>query len=105
MKAFLSLLGAGRIAALVCCAILAAAAVFLKFCVPGYSFSALVCLCLIAIILFYTLIPLVGLKLPAFAKAAKLAVTIILAVGLLVVGITEGIIIHASFGNPEEPVD
>ncbi len=29
----------------------------------------------------------------------------ILAVGVLVVGITEGIIIHASFGNPEEPVD
>ena len=33
------------------------------------------------------------------------AVTVILAVGVLVVGITEGIIIHASFGNPEEPVD
>lgn len=105
MKSFLSLLGPGRIAALVCCALLALAAIFLKFCVPGYSFSALVCLCLIAIILFYTFFPLVGLKHPVFAKAATVIVTAVLAVGLLVVGITEGIIIHASFGNPEEPVD
>ena len=105
MKAFFSLLGPGRIAALVCCALLAAAAVFLKFCVPGYSFSALVCLCLIAIILFYGFFPLVGLKFPVFAKVTKTVVTIILAAGLLVVSITEGVIIHASFGNPEEPVD
>ena len=105
MKAFFHLLGAGRIAALICCGVLAVAALFLKFAVPGYSFSALVCLCLIGIILFYTLFPLVGLKFPAFAKAAQTAVTVILTVGALVVGITEGIIIHASFGNPGEPVD
>ena len=105
MKSFLSLLGAGRIAALVCCGVLAVAALLLKFAVPGYSFSALVCLCLAAIILFYALIPIAGLKLPGFAKAAKIVVTVILAVGLLVVSITEAIIIHASFGNPEEPVD
>ena len=105
MKAFFHLLGAGRIAALICCGVLAVAALFLKFAVPGYSFSALVCLCLIGIILFYTLFPLVGLKFPAFAKVVQTVVTVILAVGVLVVGITEGIIIHASFGNPEEPVD
>lgn len=52
MKAFFHLLGAGRIAALICCGVLAVAALFLKFAVPGYSFSALVCLCLIGIILF-----------------------------------------------------
>ena len=105
MKAFLSFLGGGRIAALVCCGVLAVAALFLKFAVPGYSFSALVCLCLIGIILFYALFPLVGLKFPVFAKAVQTAVTVILAVGVLVIGITEGVIIHASFGNPEEPVD
>ena len=81
MKAFFHLLGAGRIAALICCGVLAVAALFLKFAVPGYSFSALVCLCLIGIILFYTLFPLVGLKFPAFAKAVQTAVTVILAVG------------------------
>ena len=105
MKTFFHLLGGGRIAALVCCGVLAVAALFLKFAVPGYSFSALVCLCLIGIILFYTLFPLVGLKFPVFAKVVQTAVTVILAIGVLVIGITEGIIIHASFGNPEEPVD
>ena len=99
MKAILSLLGPRRIAALVGCAVLAVAAFILKFCVPGYSFSALVCLCLIAIILFYTLMPLVGLQFPALAKAVTIAVTIVLILGILVVGITELVIIHASFGK------
>ena len=35
-----------------CCAVLAAAAFVLKFLLPGYSFSALVCCCLIGLILF-----------------------------------------------------
>lgn len=105
MKSILSLLGPWRIAALVGCVVLAVAAFILKFCVPGYSFSALVCLCLIAIILFYTLIPLVGLQFPALAKAVTIAVTIVLVLGILVVGITELVIIYASFGNPKENVD
>ena len=86
------------------CGILAALAGFLKFCVPGYSFSALVCLCLIAIILFYTIMPMVAPKLPALAKVTTKIFTVILIIGLLVVGITEAIIIHASFGNPKETV-
>jgi len=90
---------------LLLCAILGGLAFFLKFCVPGYSFSALVCLCLIAIILFYTFMPLVGLKYPAFASLAVKGFTAVLILGLLVVGITEAIIIKASFGDPDEPVD
>ena len=105
MKYFFSLLGPGRILALIFCALLSGLAVFLKFCVPGYSFSALVCLCLIAIILFYTFMPLIGLKFPVFAKVTTRIFTVILVIGLLVVGITEAIIIHASFGDPEETVD
>ena len=105
MKSILSLLGPWRIAALVGCAVLAVAAFILRFCLPGYSFSALVCLCLIAIILFYTLMPLVGLKSPALAKAVTIAVTIVLVLGILVVGVTELVIIRASFGNPQESVD
>ena len=76
------------------CVLLAALAFFLKFCIPGYSFSALVCMCLIAIILFYTFIPLVGLKFPDLAKWTTRICTTILAAGLLVVGITEGIILR-----------
>ena len=87
------------------CAVLGAMALFLKFCVPGYSFSALVCLCLIAILLFYTLMPMIGLRLPTFAKITTRVFTVILILGLLVVGITEAVIIHASFGNPKETVE
>ena len=87
------------------CGVLAALAGFLKFCVPGYSFSALVCLCLIAILLFYTLMPMIGLRAPTFAKITTRVFTLILILGLLVVGITEAVIIHASFGNPKETVE
>ena len=105
MKAILTLLGTGRILALLFCAFLSGLAFFLKFCIPGYSFSALVCICLIAIILFYTFMPLVGLRFPELAKISAKIFTGILILGLLVVGITEAIIIKASFGDPLEPVD
>lgn len=105
MKQILTTLGAGRLVALAVCAVLGLLAFFLKFCVPGYSFSALVCLCLIAIILFYSFMPMAGLKYPGFARIATRFFTIILVIGLLVVGITEAIIIRYSFGNPDEAVD
>ena len=105
MKNFLDLLGMGRIMALAVCAVLAGLAFFLKYCIPGYSFSALVCICLIGLILFYTLMPLMGLRFPTFAKLATRSFTVILVIGLLVVGITEAVIIHASFGDPEEEVE
>ncbi len=94
-----------RIFAWVSCGVLAVLAFFLKFCVPGYSFSALVCLCLIGLILFYTLMPMVGLRFPQFAKIATRVFTAILLIGLLVVGITEAVIIRYSFGSPHEQVD
>ena len=95
----------GRIAALAGCAILGALAYVLKFCLPGYSFSALVCVCLIAIILFYAFMPMIGTAFPIFAKWAARIFTAVLILGLLVVGTTEAIIIRASFGDPEEQVD
>ena len=105
MKAILSLLGIGRIVALIVCTALSGLAFFLKFCIPGYSFSALVCMVLIAIILFYVFMPLIGLKFPVFAKCTTRLFTIVLIVGLLVVGATEAVIIHKSFGDPGETVD
>ena len=105
MKTILTLLGTGRIVALLICALLAGLTYFLKFCIPGYSFSALVCICLIAIILFYTFMPLVGLKFPELAKWTTRIFTAVLVLGLLVVGTTEAIIIHKSFGDPKEQVD
>ena len=90
---------------LLVCVVLAGLAFFLKYCVPGYSFSALVCICLIGLILFYTFMPLVGLKFPVLAKAVTRIFTVCLVIGLLVVGITEAVIIRASFGNPKEQVE
>ena len=86
------------------CAVLGVLAFFLKFMVPGYSFSALVCVLLIVLILFYTLMPLVGLKFPRFAKVLTRICTICLVIGLIVVGITEVLIVKASFGDPKELV-
>jgi len=104
VKTILTLLGTGRILALIFCALLSGLAFFLKFCIPGYSFSALVCICLIAIILFYTFMPLIGLKFPDFAKITTRIFTVVLIFGLLVVGTTEAIIIKESFGDPEAHV-
>ena len=105
MKTILTILGTGRIVALLICALLAGLTFYLKFCIPGYSFSALVCICLIAIILFYTFMPLIGLKFPEPVKWITRIFTVILVAGLLVVGTTEAIIIHKSFGNPKAHVN
>ena len=67
------------------CGALAGLAFFLKFCVPGYSFSALVCICIVAVILFYTLMPMIGVKWPLLSKWATRVFTVVLAIGLLVV--------------------
>ena len=87
------------------CTVLAGLAFFLKYCIPGYSFSALVCICLIGIILFYTLMPLLGMRFPTVAKIATRIFTVCLMIGLLVVGSTEAVIIHKSFGDPKEHVE
>lgn len=76
-----------------------------KYASAGYGFTALVCLCIIGLILFYTLMPVVGSRYPGFARTVTRCVSCILAIGLIIVGVTEGIIIHASLGNPGEHCD
>lgn len=105
MKHFLALLGAGRLVILALCVLLAVAAWMLKYVFWGYSFSALVCLCLLALLLFYGFFPLLGPRFPLFTRLTLRIVTILLVIGLLVVGITECCIIKASFGTPEEEAD
>ena len=80
-----------------------AAAVF-KFCMVGYSFSALVCLCLTGVALFYALVPLLRKKYPVFERTVLMIFTVFLCTGVLLAGITEGLIIHASFGSAGENV-
>lgn len=76
-------------------------ALFFFYCVVGYSFSGLVCLCIVGIILVYKGLCLLAIKYPKDAQILKGIFTCILCIGLLVVGITECIIIEASFGDPE----
>lgn len=78
---------------------------FFKYMVPGYGFLALVLLCIIGLILFYTLMPLVGLVFPGFARTMTWLVSTVLVLGILVCCATEAIVIKASFGSPQEPVD
>lgn len=87
------------------CAILALAAFVLRFLLLGYSFSALVCCCLIGITAFYETTRMLRGKYPKAIHFVRRVFTVCLVIGLLVVGITECVIIKASFGNPQEPVD
>ena len=105
MKEFFAQLGTLRLILLLGCIPLAVLAFVCKFVVPGYSFSALVCLTLIGIFLFYVFMPLVGLHFPVFARWATRIFTFFLCLGLAVFLGTEAVIIHASFGDPEEEVE
>ena len=105
MKTILSMLGWGRVAAIAAVGLLLAMAFFFKFMVPGYSFTALVCLLLVALIIFYAFFPLLGGKFPRFTKLTLRICTVILVIGLLIVGVTEAIIIRHSFGDPKTEVE
>ena len=87
------------------CALLAVFAYLLKFCLPGYGFSALVCLGLIGIIAFYTISKKLMSRFPKAMVWLRRVFTICLCLGLLLAGITEAIIIGASFGNLDAHCD
>ena len=80
-------------------------AFFFKFFMLGYSFTVLVCLVMVGILLFYALIPIFAKTYPHTARRLKRLFTTILCIGLIVVTITECIIIKASFGHPEQHCD
>ena len=71
----------------------------------GYSFTALVCLCLIGILLFYNLCYLTMPKYPKTTRVVKSLFTFVLCIGILIVGITEILIIRTSFGDKDEDFD
>lgn len=75
------------------------------FLMAGYSFTALVCAILIGILLFYNICYLTKSKYPKLTRVVKRVFTVLLVLGLLVVGVTECLIIHASFGDMDEAVE
>ncbi|MDY4755501.1 MAG: YdcF family protein [Candidatus Faecousia sp.] len=87
------------------CVPFAAVAYVCKYVLPGYSFTALVCLCIIGILLFYTVMPFVGRLFPQFARITTLVFTLALLCGLALFSFTEYHIIQASAGNLEEEVE
>lgn len=80
-------------------------AYFCKYVVPGYSFTFLVCIGIIALILFYSFMPMLGHIFPKLAKVSTAVVTVLLLVGMIAAGITEYFIVKASFGTPEKTAD
>ena len=79
--------------------------IFCSFVIAGYSFTGLVCFTLAGIFLFYNLAAILQRSYPQPVKAVKRIVTVILCIGILVVGVTEAIIIKHSFGDPHESCD
>ena len=84
---------------------LCAAAFYLRFVLWGYSFSALVCVCLAGIIAFYEVTGILLPQFPAAIPIIRRGFTVCLAIGIAVVTMTEGIIIKASFGSPAQDID
>ena len=80
-------------------------ALFLNFCMVGYSFSVLVCFAIIGIILVYKGLNLLAKKYPRDARGLRRFFTIVLCIGLLIVGVTEALVIEASFGDPKQHCD
>ena len=68
----------------------------------GYSFTVTVCLGIVAVLLFYALVPHLARKSPYTARRLKRMVSVILCIGILLAGITEYFILKASFGEPTE---
>lgn len=76
-----------------------------KYVLPGYSFTFLVCACIVGVILFYCLMPYLGNFFPNAAQIITKVFTICLVLGLTVCLVTEGFVIHAAFGTPDKQAD
>ena len=81
------------------------AAGFFNFCLIGYSFSALICLCLMAVVAFYTFFPKIFRRFPGFTRTVKGVFTLILCIGFVIFALTEALIIQASFGSQDRDFD
>lgn len=78
---------------------------FCKYVLPGYSFTALVCVGIIALILFYGFVPGLAGRFPVFTRAALWSVSLILAAVLLAAAVTEFFILRAAFRQSSVTAD
>jgi len=77
----------------------------LRFIMLPFSFLGLVCLFLAALFAAYALLGRLVKKYGKPARIARVVLNICVVIGLLVVSITEALVIHASFGDPDEQCD
>lgn len=73
--------------------------------IHGHSFLGLVCLCLAGVVIAYYILDLLKRRFPRTCKALTCALTVLLCIGILIFAVTEGMIIHASFGQPDAKCD
>ena len=93
------------VAGLAACVPFAALGYVCKFVVRGYSFTALVCLGIIGVILFYSVMPLIGRVFPRFGRVCTIVVTLALLCGVALFSFTEYHIIQASAGTQGEQAE
>ena len=77
-------------------------ALLCKFVFPGYGFTAAVLCLLMGLLVFYNLAAILSKRYPKPVKWIRRIVTVCLCLGLLLVAVTEGFLIEASLGDPEE---
>lgn len=86
-------------------AILLLLSLFFYTAIHGHSFLGLVCLCLAGVVIAYYLLDCLKKRFPKTVKALTITLTTILCIGVLIFAVTEAIIIHASFGQPNADCD
>lgn len=86
-------------------ALLCALGLFLRFGLVGYSFSALVCFFLAGLLVCAWALNRLVKKFGPKLRWLRTSFYCCLAVGFAVVAVTEGFILHASLGDPEESCD
>lgn len=80
--------------------------IFFRVAMPGgYHFSALIFFGICGVLAAYNLLFIWKKHKPKAAKICTAIFSSLLALGMIVAAVTEGIIIHASYGNPDEPCD
>ena len=67
----------------------------------GCSFTALVCLALMGVLLFYNICAMLEKAYPHPTKVVKRVFTVLLCISILILGVTEALILKASFGDPD----
>ena len=87
------------------CAVLILAGLFFQFAVVGYSFSALVCFCLAALLLCYKGLAFMIHKGKTWARILRIVLNICLIIGLTMVTVTGFFVGRACLGDPHASCD